>query len=513
MRNTLAPDGFEVGLILANGAYPGPTIEGNLGDTFVIRVDNNISGPESGTALHWHGLFQRETPWMDGVPSVSMCPIAPGESFTYTFKADRAGTSWWHSHFSSQITAGLFGAMIIHDPEKQPSYDVDLGPILLNDFYNLGNRDMINKTVHNELAFSSNNMINGKTHLHSCVPVNDTISCSPNGDISKFRFESGKLHLLRLINAGTEALQHFTIDQHNLTIVALDYVPVEPIETSVVHLSPGQRADILVRPATRAQGSFWMRSDIDTACSAPLQPNALAAIYFEDADMEVLPQSVKTTYTKLGCATTALDESVPKTFQAPPNTSFTQPIEFTFRPNETGWIQFFTNDRQFRAEYGNPLLLKASTDLNFSAPVLADLFDFGSNHSVRMVFKNYFTGAHPMHLHGHDFWILAEGFGEWDGHITNYGNPMRRDTHQMVGMLGETPSYLVIEILLDNPGVWALHCHISQHLLLGMYMNVMYDVKAISGLVVPPEIIQGCTAWEDYASSTIVDQPDAGLRV
>jgi FtsP/CotA-like multicopper oxidase with cupredoxin domain len=51
---------------------------------------------------------------MDGVPSVTQCPIAPGESFVYTFKADRPGTSWWHSHYEAQTTAGLHGAMIIH---------------------------------------------------------------------------------------------------------------------------------------------------------------------------------------------------------------------------------------------------------------------------------------------------------------------------------------------------------------------------------------------------------------
>lgn len=52
--------------------------------------------------MHWHGLLQTASPYMDGVPAVDQCPIAPGTSFTYMFRADLYGTSWWHSHYSKQ---------------------------------------------------------------------------------------------------------------------------------------------------------------------------------------------------------------------------------------------------------------------------------------------------------------------------------------------------------------------------------------------------------------------------
>lgn len=221
-RNYHSPDGVNSSLILVNGAYPGPTIEANLSDTFVIRAENNITCPESGTALHWHGLFHRENPWMDGVPSVTMCPIAPGSSFTYTFKADRAGTSWWHSHYSSQLSGGLFGAMIIHDKSSQTHDDIDLGPVLLSDFYHNDYRDLINRTLHAELVYSNNNMINGKMN-YNCTSMTDGKRCTPNAPLSKFVFKSGKRHLLRLINSGTEALQHFRIDGHVFEMIALDF--------------------------------------------------------------------------------------------------------------------------------------------------------------------------------------------------------------------------------------------------------------------------------------------------
>lgn len=59
-----------------------------------------------------------------------------------------------------------------------------------------------------------------------------------------------------------------------------------------------------------------------------------------------------------------------------------------------------------------------------------------------------------MHLHGHNFWVLAEGIGEWDGIITNPTNPQRRDTHILGAGTTEIPTYAVFEWMTDNPGVW-----------------------------------------------------------
>lgn len=91
-EQTIAPDGVERQGFLINGQFPGPTIEANWGDWIEVTVNNQLAS--EGTTLHWHGLLQTATPYFDGVPSVQMCPIAPGGTFTYRFKADLYGTSW-----------------------------------------------------------------------------------------------------------------------------------------------------------------------------------------------------------------------------------------------------------------------------------------------------------------------------------------------------------------------------------------------------------------------------------
>jgi len=77
-RGVLAPDGVEREVILINGQFPGPTIEANWGDTIEVTVSNQITGPEEGTSLHWHGLLQTGTPYEDGVPGVTqVCGSLP----------------------------------------------------------------------------------------------------------------------------------------------------------------------------------------------------------------------------------------------------------------------------------------------------------------------------------------------------------------------------------------------------------------------------------------------------
>lgn len=87
----------------------------------------------NGTGIHWHGIRQNWTNYEDGVPSVTQCPIAPGDSKTYTWRATAYGSTWYHSHFSLQAWEGVFGPITIHGPASG-NYDVDLGHLMLSDW-------------------------------------------------------------------------------------------------------------------------------------------------------------------------------------------------------------------------------------------------------------------------------------------------------------------------------------------------------------------------------------------
>lgn len=58
---------------------------------------------------------------------------------------------------------------------------------------------------------------------------------------------------------------------------------------------------------------------------------------------------------------------------------------------------------------------------------------------------------HPIHLHGHDFYIVGKGPGAWDGTANGltFDNPTRRDTATL-----PAGGYLLLAFPADNPGLW-----------------------------------------------------------
>ena len=131
---------------------------------------------------------------------------------------------------------------------------VDKGPILLTDWFHRDYNDIVEDVVGKDVTKvvsckepyttntcpliisqgpnSDSNLINGRNNFDcSTVVAGDKTSCKSNAGITNFRFTPGKLHRLRLINAGAEGMQKFSIDGHNMTVIANDFVPIIPYDT------------------------------------------------------------------------------------------------------------------------------------------------------------------------------------------------------------------------------------------------------------------------------------------
>lgn len=65
---TAAPDGYPRQMYAVNNLFPGPMIEANEGDEIIVHIDNYL---HIGMTIHWHGMFQNGSQWMDGVAGVS----------------------------------------------------------------------------------------------------------------------------------------------------------------------------------------------------------------------------------------------------------------------------------------------------------------------------------------------------------------------------------------------------------------------------------------------------------
>lgn len=114
-----------------------------------------------------------------------------------------------------------------------------------------------------------------------------------------------------------------------------------------------------------------------------------------------------------------------------------------------------------------------------------------------------------MHLHGHNFFLLAEGnntYVEGKGKL-NLANPQRRDTQ-----LVQPNGWMVVQYDTDTPGIWPFHCHIAWQVSQGLYVGLMEHPGQIKQVTLPQLVHDTCKAWNDWTSDHVVNQIDSGLR-
>jgi FtsP/CotA-like multicopper oxidase with cupredoxin domain len=112
------PGGRTVEGYTLNGSSPGPTVHARQGDLVeVTLVNESVAG---GTTLHWHGMDVPNA--ADGVAGVTQDAVPVGGRYVYRFRADDAGTYWYHAHQLSheQVERGLLGAVVI-EPASSPT--------------------------------------------------------------------------------------------------------------------------------------------------------------------------------------------------------------------------------------------------------------------------------------------------------------------------------------------------------------------------------------------------------
>jgi FtsP/CotA-like multicopper oxidase with cupredoxin domain len=122
------------------------------------------------------------------------------------------------------------------------------------------------------------NGIGNVTRFNSCTDPkgNPTESCTNTIDIPKpftivFDKSRGlsrpKRYLLRIINTSYETQFVFSIDNHNLTVIGADFVPIHNYSTHSLLVGIGQRYHIVVEanpigPHVEHRTDFWIRTGV-----------------------------------------------------------------------------------------------------------------------------------------------------------------------------------------------------------------------------------------------------------
>ncbi len=210
------------------------------------------------------------------------CPIPPGGSKTYSFIATQHGTSWYHSHFSVQYGNGVAGAIVINGPASA-NYDVDLGPLMVGDWYHAA--------VNTALARVNNPNTPFIPFFPGSSPPSDNIlfggqNINPNGSGGSYKritLTPGRRHRLRIINPSVENTFTLSLVGHTLEVIATDFVPVQPTTVSSLYVSVGQRYDVIIT-ANQAVGNYWFNATLPLGpCGLSYNPHPAAIVSYTGA--------------------------------------------------------------------------------------------------------------------------------------------------------------------------------------------------------------------------------------
>lgn len=389
---------------------PGPLLQATVGDLVRVHVTNDLGEP---TTVHWHGM--RVPAEMDGVVMGGLLAIEHGETFTYEFVAPEAGTFWYHPHVRSavQVEAGLYGAIVVHEPEElRPQVDADR--IFVLDDIRLDSDGSIAEHVNGGM-----DVMHGRAG--NVLLVNGSTS-APRVDMVP-----GSVERWRLVNTANARTMHLRFPRLEVREIGGDggLWPQEwtrGIESLV--LPVGARAELEVRLAEGEERGDMTTVVLVSDGNGGAVEEDLQTVRVRPPEGELVPGGLP-------------GYTANPTVVVPDATAEDEPDhEVAFSGyNDDGEIVFTMNDRAW--------------------PDYEDwVVDLGDVQVIDVT--NELGMEHPFHLHGQWFTVLSR-----DGEpATEIG---LRDTVLVRGF--ET---VRIAAAFDNPGTWMVHCHILEHAEAGM---------------------------------------------
>jgi FtsP/CotA-like multicopper oxidase with cupredoxin domain len=429
------------GLVGPNG-NPGITL--SPGERFYVDLVNQAG---TSTLVHWHGQLP---PWkQDGFPWPQSPPIPAGDTQSYDY-APITGTYWMHSHYRMQEQNLMTAPLIVHSAEDVRA-DRQEVVLMLHDFsfqtpnellagltgsqsampkggmgkaMNVASMDRMKSGTMGTMNMGSGMTMDLNDIDYDAFLANDRTLADPE----IVRTEPGGRVLLRLINGASST--QFWVDLGALggTVVAVDGHPVRPLRGSRFPLAMAQRLDVLID--LPGNGSYPILALVEgkrartgivlAASGAPVSRLAMEA--GENAPPVNLSLERR------------LEAAHPLAPRAP---DITHRVILAGTMMPYGW--------SMNGEYWpnvTPLMIAA-----------------GQRVVIEMI--NHSMMAHPMHLHGHVFQVVAIN-----------GVPLTgaaRDT-----VLVPTKGSVTIAFDADNPGRWAFHCHNLYHMMAGMMTEVRY---------------------------------------
>lgn len=524
-RHRFSTGGRSGHAIAVNGSVPGPLIRLREGQDVALNVTNHL---DEDSSIHWHGIllpFQ-----FDGVPGVSFPGIRPGETFSYRFPIRQSGTYWWHSHSGLQEQAGLYGPLVIDSGEPDPRYDRDY-VVMLSEFSPRHPHEIARMLAVGEHYFNRQMQTLGDGSMTldqklqwGAMRMNPrdiadvtgaTYSYLVNGhgpsDNLEFAFRAGERIRLRIINGSAMTFFNVRIPGVPMTVIAADGQEVRPIEVDEFQIGTAETYDVIVSPpdgshALVAESKDRSGMGVASLTSHPghraTPPPLREPVTLTMTDMGMSGMTHGATsdnaasmdHAAMGHAPaaadstamdhTGMDHSMRDTSLLPPDVKVGPGIDMV-APMPVDRMDFpglgldkvahrVLRYTDLEAKHANPHRMPErrleihltgnmerymwSFDGKQFSAVSDDPIRFGYDERVRVKLVNNTMMAHPIHLHGH-FFELVNGAGMMN-------QPLK---HTVVVQPGSTATF---DLTANEPGDWAIHCHLLYHMHAGMMQTV-----------------------------------------
>jgi FtsP/CotA-like multicopper oxidase with cupredoxin domain len=393
-----------------------------LGERFRARVKNDL---DVETLLHWHGLNPPSA--QDGVPMLSQAPLKPGESFDYDFVNTRSGTHWMHSHLGLQEQQLLAAPLIVRET-AEPLFDGQEHVVMLHDFTFRDPQEILSelKSGGRHAGHAMGGMLNDI--MFDAYLANDRTLADPEvvrvGKAAQIR--------LRIVNGSAASNMWIDLGALQGELIAVDGNAVFPLKGSVFPLAIAQRADIRVKlPEGSGAWPILFRPEGSGARTGIYLATQGAEIAKLASEGEVAPEVDLAQEMKLRSVAVLPAEPVTRT----------EILTLTGGGSDYLW------------------------GLNGKSSMHDTIFTVRENERIEVIMQNQTGMAHPMHLHGHYFKVVAVNNVSIEGAL--------RDT-----VLVPPSTSVTIRFAADNPGNWAFHCHHLYHMNAGMMGAIRYSNAA-----------------------------------
>lgn len=460
---------------------------------------------------------------------MSQWPIPPLSYFDYEVRPETgdAGTYFYHSHVEFQAISA-HGPLLVEACGEPPyQYDGDV-TMLWADYYSQTDQPIVEGLLASPFVWSGETdalVVNGQSGTSGFNNAADP-SCSPY----VIHVEPGKTYRMRFIAATAISLITLGIEGHNnLTIIEADGAYTKPTTIDHLQFATGQRFSILFQTKTLAelqalnQYSFWIQYENR---ERPANISGYAILSYNVPSLE-LPQSLPETkplelpQTVYNWLEYALQPYNATSNAFPPGSTRTVIINvhqagiyITSNDSYSSTLEWSENgdvwqtSRVYEPYLVNIYLNGESAIPNYEAALANGGWDPKSlafpakiGEVVDIVWQNNNAPSggwdyHPFHAHGAHYWDLGSGNGTYDAVANDaylaqlYAEtgyvPVKRDTtvlyrYATSGVPNTTAGWRAWRLSAVNAGTWMMHCHILQHMIMGMQtVWVIGDAKQIA---------------------------------